>query len=62
MYYVPSNTEGPFSIMFATYDKGEGWALAGFYDKATFDAREAPFDSEVLLARANQLRSLSVAQ
>jgi hypothetical protein len=59
MYYAPINSTGPFSIMFATYDKGEGWALAGFYDNAIFDAHEAPFRSEVLLARAGQLKSLN---
>lgn len=58
MYYRPKNTEGPFNILFATYDKGEGWALSGYYEKATFIEEGATFPRGVLRRRAQDLKAL----
>jgi 5-methylcytosine-specific restriction enzyme A len=61
MYFRPKDSQGPFNIMFATYDKGEGWALSGFYENATFDEDGATFPSQVLRRRARQLKALDAA-
>lgn len=42
-YYSPRILAGPFNILFATYDKGEGWALAGYYRNAEFEPDGASF-------------------
>jgi hypothetical protein len=62
MYYRPIDTKGPFNILFATYDKGEGWALSGFYKNATFDEDGATFRRQVLRRRAQELKALDAAK
>jgi HNH endonuclease len=62
MYFRPSNTEGPFNILFATYDKGEGWALSGFYKTASFDEDGATFPLQILRRRARELKALDAAK
>lgn len=61
MYYRPRTDEGSFNIMFATYDKGEGWALAGFYESAAFVGDGATFPASVIRRRAKELKSLDEA-
>lgn len=60
-YFKPKDSQGPFNILFATYDKGEGWALVGFYENATFDQDGAPFPAKILRRRAQQLKALDEA-
>jgi predicted HNH restriction endonuclease len=62
MYYQPKDTRGPFNILFATYDKGEGWGLGGFYENASFDIDGATFPSQVLRRRAQELKVLDAAE
>ena len=62
MYYGPSDSKGPFNILFATYDKGEGWALSGFYKTASFAEDGATFRRQVLRRRAQELKALDAAK
>jgi len=61
MYFRPKKPDGPFNIMFATYDKGEGWALCGHYLRATFSEDGAVFPLNVLRRRASELKALDGA-
>lgn len=58
MYYVPKEAEGPFNILFATYEKGEGWALVGFYENASFQMKGAEFPADIIQRRAQELKGL----
>lgn len=58
MYYRPKDPKGPFNVVFATYDKGEGWALCGYYENVTFDENGAKFPLRVLHRRAKELKVL----
>ncbi len=58
MYFQPRLSDGPFNIMFATYDRGDGWALCGYYLSATFSEHGAVFPSNVIQRRASELKSL----
>jgi predicted HNH restriction endonuclease len=58
MYFRPSDIHDQFSILFATYDKGEGWGLCGYYIQASFSEAGAVFPSSVIRRRASELREL----
>jgi HNH endonuclease len=58
MYFPPKDPDGLFNILFATYDPGEGWALAGFYDRASFNSSGTRFPPTVLRRRARELKEL----
>jgi hypothetical protein len=58
MYFRPKDSEGEFNILFAIYDKGEGWALAGYYERASHDAAGAEFPNSVLERRASELERI----
>jgi hypothetical protein len=58
VYFRPKSPSGLFNILFATYDKGEGWALIGFYERASFDPSGAKFSSTILRRRARELKDL----
>src|SRR5665213_163143 len=60
-YYHPKNSDGLFNILFATYDKNEGWALAGYYERASFDIAPAQFRKTTLRHRADELKELDLA-
>ncbi len=62
MYFRPKNQDGPFNILFATYDKGEGWALCGYYLRATFNEEGATFPLNTLHRRASELKALDSAR
>jgi 5-methylcytosine-specific restriction enzyme A len=57
-YFQPKNTDGLFNILFATYDKGVGWALCGYYVGATYSEHGAVFPRKVLRRRASELKAL----
>lgn len=61
-YYRPKDKTGEFNILFATYEKGEGWAICGFYKNATFQENGAKFARPILLRRAQELRRLAGAR
>ena len=58
MYFRPKSANGPFNILFATYDKGEGWALCGYYVGATFSANGPNFPPNIIRRRASELKAL----
>lgn len=55
IYYKPKRPEGEFNIAFAAYEKGIGWHLAGFYERALFAADGANFPDAMLRNRAKEL-------
>jgi hypothetical protein len=57
-YYVPKDDTGSFNILFAHYDRGEGWALGGYYEKARFIAGGVKLPIAVLRKRARELKVL----
>lgn len=59
MYYRPKNSDGPFHILFATYDKLNGWLLVGHYKNAQFDLNGANFREATISRRARELWALS---
>ena len=59
MYYLPKNAAGEFNILFATYDRGEGWALVGYYNRATFNPNGASFPPAILTRRASELHAVA---
>jgi hypothetical protein len=58
MYFRPRNPEGEFNILFATYEKGEGRALAGYHERASYNAGGAEFPVSVLNRRASELEQI----
>lgn len=62
MYFWPKDTQDKFNILFAIYDKGEGWALVGFYENASFDEDGATFPDQVLRRRAQELKALDATR
>lgn len=60
-YFKPSDIKDSFSIAFATYDKGGQWNLAGYYENALFSEAGAPFSTNLLRGRAEQLMSLKAS-
>ncbi len=58
VYYQPKNLGGEFNILFATYDRGEGWALAGYYEHATYFEDGADFPRALRATRASELEAI----
>jgi hypothetical protein len=58
MYYPPKNAAGEFNILFATYGRGEGWALVGYYNRASFNLDGANFAPAILSRRASELEAI----
>jgi hypothetical protein len=58
MYYAPKKAEGDFNIAFAAYEKGVGWHLARFYQRARFAADGVKFSDIILRQRAKELDQL----
>lgn len=61
-YYIPKHPDGPFNIFFAYYDKGEGWALGGYYEHAQFIESGATFPTAILQRRASEIKDLAANQ
>ena len=58
MYYRPRDPKGAFNILFATYDKWDGWALIGCYKDAHFAGAGGVLSKEVLKRRAAEVKAL----
>jgi hypothetical protein len=58
MYYWPKDPEGTFNILFASYDKWDGWALAGYYKGAQFVEDGGNLPTAVLKRRAAEVKAL----
>lgn len=61
-YYVPKDPSGLFNILFATYDKGEGWSLCGYYVGAKFRSKGGNFSQHILHRRATELKALDAME
>lgn len=62
LYFRPKDTDGRFNILFATYDKDDGWAICGYFVGATFNENGAVFSPEVIQRRASELKTLDGAR
>jgi hypothetical protein len=62
IYYRPKDPDGLFNVLFAIYDKGDGWALVGFYKNAHFNESGAKFHPQILRRRAEELKRLDEAK
>lgn len=58
LYYRPRKREGAFNILFASYDKWDGWTLAGYYKNARFVEDGGNLPAAVIKRRAVEVKAL----